>query len=638
MAVGAAYLARRKCIVQKLTAIESLAGVDMLCTDKTGTLTANKLSLNEPFLMKDVDPNWLMTVAVLASSHNIQALDPIDKVTILALKDYPKAQENLKSGWKTIKFTPFDPTSKRITSEVTKDGKKFTCVKGAPKALLKLQNFKPDLVAAYNLKTQEFARKGFRSLGVAVKEEGKDWQLLGIMAMSDPPRADTAATIAEAQTLGIRIKMLTGDAVAIGKELARQLHLGTNIFDSEKLLGGEKGGSETMDFIEAADGFAEVKPEDKHTVVSVLQQRGHLVAMTGDGVNDAPSLKKADCGIAVEGASDAARSAAAVVFLDEGLNSIITSIKVARQIFHRMKSYILYRIALCIHLEVYLLLSILILNETIRVDLIVFLAIFADVATIAIAYDRAPFAQEPVQWNLPKVWVISTVIGLLLAAATWIVRGTLLLTDNPGIIADHGSVQEILFLEVALTESWVIFITRLNQGKGEAFVWPSWQLIGAVLGVDILATFFCAYGWISGSGYPEAEYHSGATDIVTIVRVWLFSFGATVVIAFFSYLLNRMSWLDRLGTKSRSKKNRKMEDFVHSLQQLTIIHEQADGRESYKFGPGPEAPNETSSTRKRNKSKTDDESSGNDDDSNSDDESQTPDGRRKADGDKEHDD
>ncbi|KAJ3184542.1 hypothetical protein HDU87_003943 [Geranomyces variabilis] len=612
MAVGAAYLARRKCIVQKLTAIESLAGVDMLCTDKTGTLTANKLSLNEPFLMKNVDPDWFMTVAVLASSHNIEALDPIDKVTILALKNYPKAQENLKSGWKTIKFTPFDPTSKRITSEVSKDGKKFVCAKGAPKALLKLKEFAPNVVVDYNQKTQEFARKGFRSLGVAVKEDGKDWELLGIMAMSDPPRGDTAATIAEAQTLGIRIKMLTGDAVAIGKELARQLHLGTNIFDSEKLLGGTEKGSEIMDFIEAADGFAEVKPEDKHTVVSVLQQRGHLVAMTGDGVNDAPSLKKADCGIAVEGASDAARSAAAVVFLDEGLKSIITSIKVARQIFHRMKSYILYRIALCIHLEIYLLLSILILNETIRVDLIVFLAIFADVATIAIAYDRAPFAQAPVEWQLPKVWVISTVIGLLLAAGTWIVRGTLLLNDNTGIIANHGSVQEILFLEVALTESWVIFITRLNQGKGEVFVWPSWQLVGAVLGVDILATLFCAFGWISGSGYPEDDSFSGRTDIVTIVRVWLFSFGVTVVIAFFSYLLNKWSWLDRLGAKTRSKKNRKMEDFLHSLSQLTIIHEQADGRESFKFAPA-EGSKDTRSADRSTK-KDDDKDSGSEDD------------------------
>lgn len=193
MAVGAAYLARRKCIVQKLTAIESLAGVDVLCSDKTGTLTANKLSLNEPYVAEGVDKNWLMTVAVLASSHNIRKLDPIDKVTILTLKDYPKAQEMLREGWKTDKFSPFDPVSKRITAEVEKDGKRYTCAKGAPNAILKLRKFDEKTVNDYRATAQDFAHRGFRSLGVAIKEDGKDWELLGIMSMSDPPRADTAA-------------------------------------------------------------------------------------------------------------------------------------------------------------------------------------------------------------------------------------------------------------------------------------------------------------------------------------------------------------------------------------------------------------------------------------------------------------
>ena len=192
LAVGAAYLARRKAIVQKLTAIESLAGVDILCSDKTGTLTANKLSLNDPYVVPDADPNWFMAVAVLASSHNIRGLDPIDKVTIVGLKDYPKAQEMLKGGWKTHKFTPFDPVSKRITAEVEKDGKRYTCAKGAPNAILKLKQFDREVVDGYRAKSSEFAQRGFRSLGVAVKEEGKDWELLGMLCMFDPPRSDTA--------------------------------------------------------------------------------------------------------------------------------------------------------------------------------------------------------------------------------------------------------------------------------------------------------------------------------------------------------------------------------------------------------------------------------------------------------------
>lgn len=584
LAVGAAYLARRKAIVQKLTAIESLAGVDILCSDKTGTLTANKLSLNDPFIAEGVDPNWFMAAAVLASSHNIKSLDPIDKVTIVGLKDYPKAQEMLKTGWKTNKFTPFDPVSKRITAEVEKDGKKITCAKGAPNAILKLAKFDAHTVADYRNTAQQFATRGFRSLGVASKEEGKEWQLLGMLCMFDPPRADTARTIGEANELGIHVKMLTGDAVAIAKETCKQLGLKTNVYDSEKLIGGGMAGSDIRDFVEAADGFAEVFPEHKYQVVSLLQERGHLTAMTGDGVNDAPSLKKADCGIAVEGASDAARTAADVVFLDEGLSTIITAIKVARQIFHRMKAYIIYRIALCVHLQLYILLDILILNETIRVDLIVFLAIFADVATIAIAYDRAPYARQPVEWQLPKVWIISTIMGLLLAAGTWILRGTLFL-HNGGIVQNYGSVQEVIFLEVALTESWVIFITRMAQEPGTPNVWPSWQLIGAVFGVDLLATFFAAYGWISG-----AAPNNGHTDIVTIVKIWGYSFGVVVIIFLLYLIMSKIRALDHIGRMSRSTKNEKLENFLTDLQRLTIVHETDHGGSYFRFASGNNSP------------------------------------------------
>ncbi|KZT01357.1 plasma-membrane proton-e [Laetiporus sulphureus 93-53] len=595
MAVGAAYLAKHKAIVQKLTAIESLAGVDILCSDKTGTLTANKLSLNVPYIAPGVDPNWFMAVAVLASSHNVKSLDPIDKVTIVGLKDYPGAQEILRGGWITHKFMPFDPVSKRITADVEKDGKRYTCAKGAPNAILRLDKFDPDTVQAYRAQAQEFAQRGFRSLGVAVKEDDKPWQLLGMLSMFDPPRPDTAATIREAIDLGIHVKMLTGDAVAIAIETCKQLSLGTNVYESERLISGGMTGSEVRDFIEAADGFAEVYPEHKYQVVSMLQERGHLTAMTGDGVNDAPSLKKADCGIAVQGASDAARTAADVVFLGEGLSTIITSIKVARQIFHRMKAYIVYRIALCIHLELYLCLSILILNETIRVDLVVFLAIFADVATIAIAYDNAPYDRKPVDWQLPKVWIMSTLMGMMLAGGTWIIRGTLLLSDG-GIIQNFGSVQEILFLEVALTESWVILITRMAIGPSSGpFVLPSWQLLAAVLGVDALATIFALFGWISGPGE-----HGGWTDIVTVVKIWGYSFGVFVVVGLLYYILSTFQWLDNVGRRNRSKKNVKLENFISEMQRLTLVHERDSSGESYyRIATGPSAEEKAKSEKQK---------------------------------------
>lgn len=552
-------------------------GVDVLCSDKTGTLTANQLSIREPFVADGVDVNWMMAVAALASSHNVKSLDPIDKVTILTLKRYPRAKEILSQGWRTEKFTPFDPVSKRITAIVYKDGVQYTCAKGAPKAILNLSNCSKADADMYKDKTTEFARRGFRSLGVAVREGEGDWQLLGMLPMFDPPRDDTASTIAEAQVLGLSVKMLTGDAIAIAKETCKMLALGTKVYNSERLIHGGLSGTTQHDLVEKADGFAEVFPEHKYQVVEMLQQRGHLTAMTGDGVNDAPSLKKSDCGIAVEGATEAAQAAADIVFLAPGLSTIVSAIKIARQIFQRMKAYIQYRIALCLHLELYLVTSMLIINETIYVDLIVFLALFADLATIAVAYDNAHFEQRPVEWQLPKIWIISVVLGILLALGTWVVRGTLYL-PNGGIIQNYGNVQGILFLEVSLTENWLIFVTRGGE------TWPSWQLVGAILGVDVLATLFCVFGWLcGGSSLNVTETNppslnrlfgiNSRTDIVTVVVVWGYSIGVTIVIAIVYYLMNRISWLDNLGRAKRSRADTQMENILLHLSKVSVAHE-----------------------------------------------------------------
>lgn len=355
------------------------------------------------------------------------------------------------------------------------------------------------------------------------------------------------------------------------------------MYNSERLMHGGLTGSAQHDMVEKADGFAEVFPEHKYQVVEMLQQRGHLTAMTGDGVNDAPSLKKADCGIAVEGATEAAQSAADIVFLAPGLSTIIKSIKVARQIFQRMKSYIQYRIALCLHLEIYLSTSMIIINETVRSELIVFLALFADLATIAVAYDRAHVELRPVEWQLPKIWVVSVLLGVLLALGTWVIRGTLYL-PNSGIIQNFGSVQEILFLEISLTENWLIFVTR--GGK----TWPSWQLVGAIFGVDVIATIFCLFGWISGPGEisdpaDHAKFRAdGWVDVVTVVVIWGYSIGVTIVIALVYHVLMNISWLDNLGRKTRSKSDTKIENILGHLSKLALEHEtESSGHDFYRL-------------------------------------------------------
>ncbi|KAI1392140.1 plasma-membrane proton-e [Hypoxylon trugodes] len=585
LAVGAAYLAKQKAIVQKLTAIESLAGVNVLCSDKTGTLTANKLSIREPFVAEGQDVNWMMAVAALASSHNIASLDPIDKVTITTLKRYPKAREILREGWITDKFTPFDPVSKRITTECHRGNDRYICAKGAPRAIVNLANVSEEVRTMYNQKAREFALRGFRSLGVAYKKNDEPWVLLGLLSMFDPPREDTAQTIIEAAHLGVPVKMLTGDAIAIAKETCKMLGLGTKVYNSEKLIHSGLTGTVQHDLVQRADGFAEVFPEHKYQVVEMLQQRGSLTAMTGDGVNDAPSLKKADCGIAVEGSSEAAQAAADIVFLAPGLSTIILSIKTSRQIFQRMKAYVQYRIALCLHLEIYLTTSMVIINETIRPDLIVFIALFADLATVAVAYDNAHVEPRPVEWQLKKIWVISVILGTLLAAGTWIIRGTMFLV-NGGVVQNFGSIQEVLFLEVALTENWLIFVTRGGQ------TWPSWQLVFAILGVDALATIFALFGWLSGSGggvmetTPHTSFvnsHNGWTDIVTVVVVWAYSIGVLIFIAIVYLALNSFSWINNLGRKDRNKKDTQIENIIGHINKLAIEHEPdaKTGRDKY---------------------------------------------------------
>ncbi|KAK3397208.1 Atpase [Sordaria brevicollis] len=564
MAVGAAYLAKKKAIVQKLSAIESLAGVEILCSDKTGTLTKNKLSLSEPYTVAGVDPEDLMLTACLAASRKKKGIDAIDKAFLKSLKFYPRAKSVL-SKYKVLQFHPFDPVSKKVVAVVeSPQGERITCVKGAPLFVLKtVEEDHPipeEVDQAYKNKVAEFATRGFRSLGVARKRGEGSWEILGIMPCMDPP----------AKTLGLSIKMLTGDAVGIARETSRQLGLGTNIYNAERLGlggGGDMPGSEVYDFVEAADGFAEVFPQHKYNVVEILQQRGYLVAMTGDGVNDAPSLKKADTGIAVEGSSDAARSAADIVFLAPGLGAIIDALKTSRQIFHRMYAYVVYRIALSIHLEIFLGLWIAILNRSLNIELVVFIAIFADVATLAIAYDNAPYSQTPVKWNLPKLWGMSVLLGVVLAVGTWITVTTMYAQgENGGIVQNFGNMDEVVFLQVSLTENWLIFITRANGPFWSSI--PSWQLSGAILIVDIIATCFTIWGWFEHSD----------TSIVAVVRIWIFSFGVFCIMGGVYYILQDSVGFDNLmhgKSPKGNQKQRSLEDFVVSLQRVSTQHEKS---------------------------------------------------------------
>lgn len=340
MAVGARLLAKGETIVSRLASIEELAGMDVLCSDKTGTLTKNELTLGEPFLLDGVTKNQILRAAALASRAEDQ--DAID----LAILD--GAKEVFDGSLPNVEhYRPFDPVNKRTEALFKEaDGTSHRASKGAPQVILALARNAENLQATYADAINQFAQRGFRSLGVAQTDANGDWQVLGVLPLFDPPRDDSAAMIAQAKEMGCDVKMVTGDQVAIGREIAGQLNIGTNLVDAEIFKAVDYHHSARIDqMIEDADGFAQVYPEHKYHIVDVLQERGHIVGMTGDGVNDAPALKKADCGIAVSGATDAARAAADIVLLSPGLSVVIIAIREARKIFQRMNSYAIYRIA-----------------------------------------------------------------------------------------------------------------------------------------------------------------------------------------------------------------------------------------------------------------------------------------------------
>ena len=484
MAVGARLLARKKAIVTRLSAIEELAGVDILCSDKTGTLTQNKLTLGDPFCVNGIPADQVILNAALASREEDK--DTIDLAVIGGLKN-----DQALKAYQVVHFQPFDPVHKRTEATVKgTDGKQFKVAKGAPQVILALAANAAQVKAAVEKAVNEFATRGFRSLGVARADGDGQWQFIGVLPMFDPPRVDARATIETARQMGVSVKMVTGDARAIAQETAKKLGLGANILDASGF--GDTKRVETAQlavFIEKADGFAQVFPEHKFHIVDVLQRGGHIVGMTGDGVNDAPALKKADCGIAVSGATDAARAAASIVLMTPGLSVIIDAIKESRKIFQRMNSYAMYRIAETLRVLLFMTLSILIFNfYPLTAVMIVMLALLNDGAILSIAYDNVHYKDQPEAWNMRLVLGIATVLGLVGPVASF---GLFFLGDRVFHL-DRPHLQTLMYLMLSVAGHLTIFQTR-TRGPFWS-IRPARILLLAVFGTQALATLIAVYG------------------------------------------------------------------------------------------------------------------------------------------------
>ena len=492
MAVGAEALAKMKAIVSRLVSIEEMAGMDILCSDKTGTLTQNKLTLGDPVVVAAHDADDLILTAALASEADSN--DAIDSAIINHVAD-PAALRK----YSVLKFYPFDPVGKRSMADVSDNNTNFSVAKGAPQVILEMTDPDEALRQEVTGQVDDLAAQGYRTLGVARTDEGGAWQFLGLLSLFDPPREDSAETIDNAKAMGVQIKMVTGDHLAIAKQIAGQLHLGNNILPSEQMFTSHLSAHDRA-VVERADGFAQVFPEHKFEIVKTLQSQQHIVGMTGDGVNDAPALKQADIGIAVSGATDAARAAADLVLTAPGLSVITHAVKEARRIFERMNSYATYRIAETIRVLLFMTLSILVFNfYPVTAVMIVILALLNDFPIMMIAYDNTSVAPRPVRWDMQRVLTIASVLGVLGVIFSfglfWIAEHYLHLP--------RATIQTLIFLKLLVAGHLTIYLTR-NTGPIWQRPFPSLKLFLTTEATQIVGTLAAVYGWFGepiGWGY-----------------------------------------------------------------------------------------------------------------------------------------
>ncbi|KAF8920934.1 hypothetical protein BGZ58_004216, partial [Dissophora ornata] len=503
MAVGAKQLAAKKVIVKRLTAVEEMASVSVLCSDKTGTLTLNELTFDEPYLANDYSSDDILLYSYLAAEAG--ANDPIEFAVRTAAEEQleilkGRTHKHEVPGFKVTSFLPFNPSTKLTQATITnlETSSTFKVAKGAPQVIIRLVGGDDDAVRAVNA----LAKRGLRALGVARTVEGNmdQWELIGMISLIDPPRPDSAETIRRCNQMGVSVKMITGDQLIIAKEVAHRLGMQRVMLDAGHLVDSDKSEDEITEHVIRADGFAQVIPEHKYRVVELLQKRGILVGMTGDGVNDAPALKKANVGIAVHGCTDAARSAADIVLLAPGLSTIVDGLMTSRAIFQRMRSYALYRITSTVHFLMFFFIVVMAYDWSLPAHLLILICILNDLATLVIAVDNAQISIHPDKWRIGQLITMSIILGSCLTALSfahfftfWKHFGYAPVDDTAPY--DDRKLESIMYLHVSSAPHFVIFSTRLTGYFWENL--PSPIFAAVIIGTQIIALLMVIFGGLT---------------------------------------------------------------------------------------------------------------------------------------------
>jgi len=482
LSVTMAILGKYKAIVSNFKAVEELAGVDILCIDKTGTVTKNEITVSDPVTYGAFTQEDLFVFASLASEQAHK-----NKIE-LAIESYGKDHMLLDgiSNYIRKKFTSFTPTTKSTSVVlVNSAGKEFTITMGAPQMMTKeLANKEEQTQLIADV--AKIAEDGFRALAVIKIMEKGNVQLVGMMPMFDPPRDDSKEVMQAVKKYGLGIKMITGDNTAIARFIGKVLGMGSRIADTKEL----KESKDVLDLIHNTDIFTEVVPEDKYNIIAELQKEGHIVAMTGDGVNDAPALKKADIGLAVAGASPAARAAADVVLLDPGLKTIKVAIEHARMTFARMQSYATFRIAETIRVIFFIAFSVFIFGFTpITAVMIVLLALLNDIPVMAIAYDNAIVSDEPVRWNLRETITVSVVLGMMGLMSSFFLLWVLNISGVAMAV-----IYTVVFLKLDVSGHSTLYTTRTGSRHFWQRPFPSLKFFIPAFSSRIIGTLLAFFG------------------------------------------------------------------------------------------------------------------------------------------------
>ncbi|KAG6410694.1 hypothetical protein SASPL_128759 [Salvia splendens] len=569
MAIGSHRLSEQGAITKRMTAIEEMAGMDVLCSDKTGTLTLNKLTVDKNLIevfSKDADKDHVILQGARAS--RVENQDAIDACIVGMLADPKEA----RAGITEVHFLPFNPVEKRTAiTYIDSSGNWHRVSKGAPEQIIELCNLREDVKNKALSIIDKFADRGLRSLAVCeqtVPEKTKEgagtpWVFTGLLPLFDPPRHDSGETIKRALHLGVNVKMITGDQLAIAKETGRRLGMGTNMYPSSSLLGQNKDESiasySVEELIEKADGFAGVFPEHKYEIVKKLQERKHICGMTGDGVNDAPALKKADIGIAVADATDAARGASDIVLTEPGLSVIVSAVLTSRAIFQRMKNYTIYAVSITIRVVLGFMLLALIWKFDFSPFMVLIIAILNDGTIMTISKDKVKPSPMPDSWKLREIFTTGIVFGTYLAVMTvvffWAVQESTFFTDKFGVrpIKDHyHELNSAVYLQVSIVSQALIFVTRSRSWS--YIERPGLLLVFAFLVAQLIATVIAVYAnWefasIKGIGWGWAGV------------IWLYSLVFYIPLDIFKfiirYALSGKAWKNMIDNRTAftSKKN-----------------------------------------------------------------------------------